>query len=65
MPEHVSMSEAMDIVKKPRAAAVIFPFKRPKYVASTEDEQPKEKRPREEPEDVSGKDYLLHYLQCV
>ncbi len=49
-PEVVTVTEAASLFKKPREGAAFFPFKKPKFSANKETEQPPNKRPRVEEE---------------
>jgi hypothetical protein len=44
----------LELVKKPRAANVIHPFKRPKFVVDNDKTEPEGKKKRGENQDGSG-----------
>ncbi len=45
MPEHVQLPDAVELLRKPRAGAALFCFKRSKYSAPVAPPSPKRRRP--------------------
>jgi len=54
MPEHISIKEAQDIIKKGRPGNVLYSFKRPKYMKEVETNGPEPKKAKPSEQDPSG-----------
>lgn len=59
MPEHLSMEEAVEGIKKPRLGNVLNIFKRPKYVP-TNIASPEPKRKKQPSPENTGKKSLVN-----
>ncbi len=54
MPEHVPLPDAVELLRKPRAGAALFSFRRSKYTAPVASAPPSPKRRRVDDEDETG-----------